>query len=307
MSSTVHLITLSFLKNWLAQRPLLRNLRLLGMFILLAFLSVALFPQESQHFIDASRWQYGTPVRCYWNGQLGYERGPILRWNRDIVISYLFLSIGYAWKVSQVFDKSRVWLRRSLYARPVSALEQVAARYARRSPKTLSPAWVLLELLYYCYIMLVLLHQTIDSFMATILFLCMSLAWGTEQLLLVRATSLPEVARAENMLSFGQLVALLLLLQPLSLIIHYFARKGMFLTIYLSFEFRANSHSSIYNSNSYTSCHDGCIAFCKPRLKSLTRTQKAHYNACRCKHFCSDRSSQFDPDPQHEQSSHSRG
>lgn len=225
MSSTVHLITLSFLRNWLVQRPLLRNLRLLGMFILLALLIVALVPQASQHFVNAAYRQRGTPVRCYWSSRLGSEFGPTLYWNRDVILSYLFLAVGYSWKVSQVFDNSRLWLRRSFYARPVSALEQVAQRYARRCPKIMRLNWIVLKLTYYCYVMVVLFHQAINSFVTTILFLGVSLAWGTEQLLFFRRTSLPEASSAENELSFGQLVALLLLLQPLASIVQYLANK----------------------------------------------------------------------------------
>lgn len=88
------------------------------------------------------------------------------------------------------------------------------------------PSWLTLKVVYYCYIMLVLFHQALDSFMASILFLGTSLPWGTEELLILRATSRSEVSHTENELSFGQILALLLLLEPLSLVVEYSARKG---------------------------------------------------------------------------------
>jgi len=228
LSSTVHLITLSLLRSWLSERLLLRNLRMLGMLILLGLLGTAIYPSLNTNFTsgildseddnsrgDKTRSQ-ATPVRCFWGGDLSHSLWPP---NGDAVLSYVALIGGYLWKISQAFDSSRNQSRRWLFTSPSAGLERAAKR--RVDGHGLVNRMVY-RLLVFAYVILVLVVGALESFMATLFFLIGTLIWGTEQLLLARLWAPSTIKSEENVLSFGQLLSLLLLLQPLAAVIEHF-------------------------------------------------------------------------------------
>lgn len=232
LSSTVHLITLSLLRSWLSERLLLRNLRMLGMLILLGLLGTAIYPSLNLKFTsgifdseddnsrgDKTRSQ-ATPVHCFWGGDLSYS----MHWppNGDAVISYVALIGGYLWKISQAFDSSRNRSRRWLFTSPSAGLERAAKR--RVDGLGLVNRMVY-RLLVFAYVILVLVTGALESFIATLFFLIGTLIWGTEQLLLARLRAPSTIKSEENILSFGQLLSLLLLLQPLATVIEHFGGR----------------------------------------------------------------------------------
>lgn len=94
MSSTVHLTALSFLKDWLSRRTLLRNLRAFGMVVLFAFLAMAMYVQGDWNFtIVLYGGHYTLPVRCIWRGQSS-SAPKWVGWNNDVAISYFMLCLG---------------------------------------------------------------------------------------------------------------------------------------------------------------------------------------------------------------------
>lgn len=265
MSSMVHLITLTFLRQWLSQRPLLRSLRLFGMLILFVLLVIAMYPQTYSAFVasvsSGSGW---VPTSCFFNGQynnlynasqqeyvylnntyaiqnLPYsgapygtnldlddvdESGP--KWNLEAFVSYAILFFGYSWRVSQAFNPSRGWIRIWLTIKPVLLLERVARRLASRTPKRLTLAWFVLKLVTFWFIVLVACIEVVQSFMTILFFLFLSLLWGTAQIINVRNLADVSVRQGENQLSFGQLLALLLLIQPLTTVVEHYTIKCAF-------------------------------------------------------------------------------
>lgn len=248
-SSAVHLVTLSMLRNRLSRRPFLRKFRIVGMIILFALLATALFPQTRILYLqslsqsvgtfanvlnDKHSWMYisrqGLPIRCFWNGELNalYDHSFYASWysdpplglNLDAVISYLTLCVGYVWKLCQLVPASHQFMRKWCFAKPTLALENAL----KKSPPQGSHN-VVARLRVFCYVLLVLAVQPIESFMATLLLLCGTLAWGTMQLVLARTHSTSQVRAAEFRLSFGQVLPLLLLLQPVITMLEYLNSK----------------------------------------------------------------------------------
>lgn len=226
MSSTVHLITLTLLRTWMNENPLLRNLRMFGMAILLGLLAVALYPSTHTVFLDSISDNYKLPANCFWEG----KRIKLSFWpdrlSVDAILSYIALFLGYIWKIAQIVDGNHQWLRRHLIVPPVMAVERSVKRLTDARPTMWTRKWIALKLVLYAYVLLTLLIEIFKSFMTTLLFLLVTLTWGTVQLIQTRATKASTILHAESsLLSFGQLLPLLLLLQPLANIIEHFAKK----------------------------------------------------------------------------------
>ena len=215
LSSSVHLMTLSFLRSWLNENLLLRNLRLVAMFGLLALLVFALSPTLSWRFGGFS----GIPVRCFWDVGLTVEHSTYRNPSPDAIISYTMLLTGYIWKVGQVLDSRHNFLKRHILLRLITALEHAAKRYTAVMPARLTKNWILLKLTIYCYVLLIATLDIFESFTITLIFLCITLCWGTGKIYRLRSITPLDVKKAESGFSFGQILPLFLLLQPLSSLI----------------------------------------------------------------------------------------
>lgn len=233
LSSTVHLISLSILREQLNASRLLRNVRLAGMLSLLAMLLAALTPSTGIAAEDAPSQ---TPARCLWRSSRFPEYIYSFSSSNDLtnknytdyssIVSYITLITSYLWKLAQQFRGSRNWVRTWGCAVPEAVLESAMKRCLLDKSKSygVKSLWLRAKyrLLSYLYIFLVVWVELLDSFFATILLLLFTLTWGTVKLVLPRTTpySLPS---GEDQMTFGQLLPLLLLLQPALAILEHVA------------------------------------------------------------------------------------
>lgn len=214
MSSSVHIASLTLLRDVFNKRPKLRNIRVAGMLLLLVLLTIAMWPLRRQ-FVPLS-----TPVRCLWgsrswNARAELEDGESTAINPDWVLSITMLLIAYIWKLSQLFSSSRGWVRRWFVAKPQAATERLMRRalLSQRSKWLTRPAYFVLM---YFYIIGVVHTELAESFAASIVYLCLALPWGTVCIFYYRnhASRYEDVRAGESKLTFGQLVPLFLLLLP---------------------------------------------------------------------------------------------
>lgn len=230
LSSTVHLMTISLLGNKLEANKYMKSLRLFGMVLLLGLLASAMVPTTNNAFVLAIGRQEsrdnlerrGTPAHCFWgNGQaLALDRRD-QSLNFDSIISYVALFGSFVWKLSQLFSKSRGKSRRWLRVFPDLLLERAARR-------ALSGSWrVTYKFTKFCYIIFMVYAEVLESFMFTMLVLLFTLSWGTLTLLVPRLMAPTEVSEAEQDMQFGQLLPLLLLLQPLLTIFEHFTGESL--------------------------------------------------------------------------------
>lgn len=142
---------------------------------------------------------------------------------------------------------------RIFLATPLKVLEKAVNLSASMSPRRMTRAWILWRMSIFFYVTLIALYQALDSCISSVFFLFATLIWGTEQLLIFRGRLTHDVAQAENALSFGQLVALLLLLLPLSTIVEHFARRRTYLSTSLAFSSCLTSVIAVTTSRTYIS------------------------------------------------------
>ncbi len=243
-TSTVHLLLLSFMRVQLHHNRPLRYLRLVGMALVLCMLVAALFLTKSSSFSRALFWlqdprKYevsgltpkATIAGCFldFKGTLQLDdEDPGTSPEFAVALSILLLS--YFWKMSQLFEETHAFLRRWTRMKPRMFLERAAKRHIPTANRS-SRRWLLQQIRFtmiaFVYVTFVLITQCLNAFITTLMLLLFTLAWGTFRLMLVRFRIPTEVLSAEMSMSFGQLLALFLLLHPLAPIIrHLAAKKG---------------------------------------------------------------------------------
>jgi len=221
LSSSVHLSAISLLTPYLSKYHGLRTWRLVGMLTLLIMLLIGLVPTLSDNWgtISASYDPYrkgiqptgwGVPAACFW----GRTYGDGI--NNDAPLGYAILVVSYVWKVGELFvSPQRLYhlvVRlpvRTLMERPLCA---IARRYARRRQRRYL-------LVFRLYLMLCLpffaVLETLISFSAALWLSILGLVFGTLQIVIPRNQNLAATADLEEKWGFGQLVPLILLIQPL--------------------------------------------------------------------------------------------
>lgn len=213
LSSSVHIASLALLRDVLNKSPTLRNVRVAGMMALLILLLTAMWP---------TRFVYGTdipalPARCFWTWaqtvRLGYYEIDL-----NCVMSMIMLVCAYGWKLSQLFASSRGLLRRWLVAKPEAAIE----RLMRRITLCDWPRWVTRPLggiMTICYVSFVAYAELAESFVASIIYLCLALPYGIATIISTQFVNSDPFATAdavdETRLTFGQLVPLFMLVLPM--------------------------------------------------------------------------------------------
>lgn len=247
ISSTTHLVTISMIRDKLNASKVLRNIRLCVMLCILAMLVAALVPTMNDlwymsfYFVEPIESDYlpnwnsviATPAKCFW------KRGVFLRYFERIystsnlyhppLVTSIFLVSTYALKVSHMFDRSRNWTNLRGRARIETALEVVARRNlqhsAARNRISYIKSRILHKVVIRTYVLYVLAAELLDSVMATILGLVTILAWGTMNLIIPSTKVDPNMQRWEREMGFGQILPLLLLLQPIFVVIQLFFGK----------------------------------------------------------------------------------
>jgi hypothetical protein len=160
------------------------------------------------------------PVRCLWN-VASYTGPRSLTHRDDYVISYLNIIALYIWRLGCFFDSSssllgygRGKLESMLETRMKSLLQ--SHRYKRW-------CWLGYRCLSQIYIHSVIWLHILDCFLSSVIALTFALTWGTIQLVRPMIDRYqddkPQFLNAEMEISFGQILPLLLLLQPIMAVI----------------------------------------------------------------------------------------
>jgi hypothetical protein len=221
LSSSVHLSAISLLTPYLSKYHGLRTWRLIGMLALLVMLLIGLVPTLSDNWgtisdsydpyndgVQPTGW--GVPAVCFWGRT--YGAGV----NNDAPLGYAILIVSYVWKVGELFiSPQRLYhlvVRlpvRMLMEKPLCA---IARKYARRRQRRYLIAFRLyLTLCLPPYAVL----ETLVSFSAALWLSILGLVFGTMQIVIPRNQNLASTADLEEKWGFGQLVPLILLIQPL--------------------------------------------------------------------------------------------
>lgn len=210
MSSSVHIASLTLLRDVLNRNPMLRNLRVAGMLLLLALLVVAMWPTR------IATDMLFTPVGCLWTPS---SRGdtPTFRASPDWILSMIMLLSAYIWKLSQLFASSRNWVRKWTIAKAQAALENFL-RFIIQSHWTVWLRWPAYKFSVACYVVFVAFAEFAESFAASIIYLCLAFPYGVSIIIYTRVKVDGAVTDGENRLTFGQIVPLFLLALPVLLL-----------------------------------------------------------------------------------------
>ena len=227
MSSGTHLITLSVLRNYLREKSILRLSRVAGMFILFLMLFIAIAPTGSQNYYNIITGNLyfaeypnpncaGVSSACFWNQK--YWNG--WRWNGGL--SYALLISSYIARAAALFESSEAFFRRNIRDRLFGKLEEALDRKVKnirdRVAHQRRASWAQ-KLCYHTYLATYAVTlaslELYSSFLAPLLWVLLSLIWGSLQLLFPRMKLPKQVIAEENTFGFGQIIPLMLLALPL--------------------------------------------------------------------------------------------
>ncbi|GAB7334996.1 hypothetical protein MBLNU13_g06862t2 [Cladosporium sp. NU13] len=202
LSSVVHIESLTLLRDVFNNNPNLRSLRVAGILVLLALLEVTMWPTRFTAY--SSVGNLGMPVRCWWKptqmrspNPLGVDLSHVVQ---SWVLTVVMLLLAYVWKLSQLFESSRGFVRRWLVAKPGAAIERLMRKAA------LSHRYGRLRWLTAINIHFVTYAEFAESFAASILYLCLALPYGITLIIGRRSSMDDEVIAGEQRPTFGQLV-----------------------------------------------------------------------------------------------------
>jgi hypothetical protein len=141
------------------------------------------------------------------------------------VLGFLILFISYAWKVGGMFDgvcsAYQRWVRHPIQWGFEKLLTFTARRYlsAHRRNNAQRIGWLLLHrIVVAVWVPYFAVFETLASFSTAIWIACLGLVFGTIQIAVPRKQNQPLLGANENLWGFGQLVPLILLIQPLSVV-----------------------------------------------------------------------------------------
>lgn len=141
------------------------------------------------------------------------------------MLGFLILFISYAWKVGGLFDcvcsAYQRWIRHPVQWGFEKLLTFTARKYASTQGRSdvQRLGWLLLHrIVVAVWVPYFAVFETLASFSTAIWIACLGLVFGTIQIAIPRKQNQPLLGTNENVWSFGQLVPLILLIQPFSVI-----------------------------------------------------------------------------------------
>lgn len=228
MSSSVHLSALTLLRPFLHFHRGVMVWRVVGMMVLFVMLLIALVPTVSnewavvttqfdpttgQAIVNAPLSTFGVPANCYWGRLWGSGINP------DSILSFVVLFISYLWKMGGMFQPVRHkfarWFRNPVDRLLEKMISMPAKGYERNGGQ---PYLWAFRLSLAVYLPLEATLEVLGSFSAALWLSVLGLLYGIMQILIPRQYMLsidPSVADSESNLGFGQLMPLILLVQPL--------------------------------------------------------------------------------------------
>lgn len=215
MSSNTHLSAVTLLP-WIfdAKGHIVRMIRLIGMSIVAAMLVAALVPTTKRFwFLTAFNWSdlpAGVPAHCFWQSKYAGT------FEKDSLWSFLIVIASCVFKGALLFGLSGQ--AKNLEVKLLGGLARKIDRVLEELEKdTQRHTWLLLRYKFtvnlYAHIWFV---SELSKSVTVSLWMCgAGLAWGSLKLLLVRRSIGADVLNDENIWSFGQSLALLLLTVPM--------------------------------------------------------------------------------------------
>lgn len=141
------------------------------------------------------------------------------------MLGFLILFISYAWKVGGLFDgvcsTYQKWIRHPIQWGFERLLTLTARRYVSAQGRSNAQqfGWLLLHrIVVAIWIPYFAVFETLASFSTAIWIACLGLVFGTIQIAVPRKQNQPLLGANENVWAFGQLVPLILLIQPFSVV-----------------------------------------------------------------------------------------
>lgn len=234
MSSSVHLSALTMLAEYLGKRRALLSWRIVGMMMLFVLLLVALIPTASNYWAvlipsdDStdddiyliSGW--AIPAKCFWLRTYGNGVNP------DAPLGFILLLVSYIWKIGGLFKTSRGFHHRWIRGVPEYYLEKMISREAVRSAARSKGKQTIWRYRFFMgiYVVVIAFFEFGASFAASLWLSFVGLVFGTMQIEIPRSQNLVWSRSVENKWSFGQIVPLVLLIQPLGAVLEQFRKKS---------------------------------------------------------------------------------
>lgn len=141
------------------------------------------------------------------------------------MLGFLILFISYAWKVGGLFDgvcsAYQRWIRHPVQWAFEKLLTFTARKYVSAHGQSSAQrfGWLLLHrIVVAVWVPYFAVFETLASFSTAIWIACLGLVFGTIQIAIPRKQNQPLLGANENIWSFGQLVPLILLIQPFSVV-----------------------------------------------------------------------------------------
>jgi hypothetical protein len=145
--------------------------------------------------------------------------------NPDAVLGFLILFISYGWKVGGLFESVcsayQRWIRHPTQWGFERLLTFTARKYlsAPTQDTTNRLVWLFAHRLTVAiWVPYFAVFETLASFSTAIWISCLGLVFGTLQIVIPRKQNQPLLGENENTWGFGQLVPLILLIQPFSVV-----------------------------------------------------------------------------------------
>ena len=145
--------------------------------------------------------------------------------NPDAVLGFLILFISYAWKVGGLFDgicsAYHRWIRYPIQYTFERLLTSTARMYNSAHGQSYGVRLgrlFLHRIIVAVWVPYVAVFELLASFLAAIWISCLGLVFGTLQIAIPRVQNQPLLGDNEDTWGFGQLVPLILLIQPSSVI-----------------------------------------------------------------------------------------
>ncbi|KAI5361918.1 hypothetical protein Slin15195_G055680 [Septoria linicola] len=204
------------------------SLGVVGMLALLVLLLIALVPTVSNDWAvvnvyaaagnpdegpDPPLSAFGVPALCFWGTTYGDGVNP------DSVLSFLVLFVSYLWKMDGIFMPVRRTFA-NFFRNPVDCTLEAMLTVIARSYEKLGGRRRLyaFRIGLAVYLPIVAVLETLASFSAALWVSVLGLIFGIMQILIPRQLMRdinPRLAQQESKLGFGQLIPLILLVQPL--------------------------------------------------------------------------------------------
>jgi len=219
ISSSVHIASLTLLRDVLNKNPTLRNFRVAGMLVLFILLMTAMWPMRHLQHLDIP----AMPAKCLWTSTVSNtdiyttRNHPAGRLSIEVdanwLLSSIMLVLAYVWKLSQLFASSSGLVRRWLVAKPEAAMERLLRRVTL-SRRSVWITWPVRNLVTISYISYVAYAELAESFLASILYLFLALPYGITSIMRTRFQLDGHFPDGGKSVTFGQLVPLFMLLLP---------------------------------------------------------------------------------------------